>query len=330
MTDLTVHFNRPDDWTDGVYIHYWDTRPVATASTWPGVPMTGEPGGWFVHQFKGVEAAHFLFTDGHGRQTQDLYRERSGWFDIHDGWLDQKPKAAQGARVSPKPRPDKPVSARDGSTLRPIEERRDFREETIYFLITTRFYDGDPANNFFCRDRIRFNGAGEAVDPHWRGDFRGLIQRLDYIRDLGFSAIWITPPIENRSGLDYHGYHGYDWTRIDPRLESPGATYQDLINEAHTRGIKIVQDVVVNHSCQFGIRGKVWIDHLPMKYYVPQGSEQGRVNHGPYKGNLGNYAWANRDDVDNPVAPEWYRERHGCDPEGLEPFLPGNRDRVEP
>ena len=76
-------------------------------------------------------------------------------------------------------------------------------------------------NNFFCRDRIKFNAAGEPEDPHWRGDFKGLIQRLDYIRDLGFTAIWITPPVENRSGLDYHGYHPYDWTRIDPRLESP-------------------------------------------------------------------------------------------------------------
>ena len=198
----------------------------------------------------------------------------------------------------------------------------DFREETIYFLLTTRFYDGDPSNNFFCRDRIQFNAVtGKPEDPHWRGDFKGLIQRLDYIRDLGFTAIWITPPVENRSGLDYHGYHAYDWTRIDPRLESPDATYQDLINEAHARGIKIIQDVVVNHSCQYGIRGKVWIDHLPIKYYVPQGSEQGRVNHGPYQGNLGNYAWPNRDDIDNPVAPEWYRERHAMDPEGKVPLV---------
>ena len=128
----------------------------------------------------------------------------------------------------------------------------DFREESIYFLLTTRFYDGDPSNNFFCRDRIKFNSAGEAEDPHWRGDFKGLIQRLDFIRDLGFSAIWITPPIENRSGLDYHGYHGYDWTQIDPRLESPDAIFQDLIHAAHARGIKIIQDVVINHSCQYG------------------------------------------------------------------------------
>ena len=86
-------------------------------------------------------------------------------------------------------------------------------------------------------------------------------------------------------------------------------------------GIKIIQDVVVNHSCQYGIRGKVYIDHLPIKYYVPQGSEQGRVNHGPYQGNLGNYAWPNRDDIDNPVAPDWYRERHDGDPEGRVPLV---------
>jgi glycosidase len=202
-----------------------------------------------------------------------------------------------------------------GAAVEPV----DFREEAIYFLITTRFYDGDQSNNFFCRDRIRFNSqTGAAEDPHWRGDFRGLIQRLDYIRDLGFTAIWITPPVENRSGLDYHGYHAYDWTRIDPRLESPDATYQDLINEAHARGIRIIQDVVVNHSSQYGIRGQVWIDHLPIKYYVPQGSQQGRINNGPYQGNLGNYEQPFRQDNDNPVAPDWFRERQSRDAEGVE------------
>lgn len=202
----------------------------------------------------------------------------------------------------------------------PEIEETDFREETIYFLITTRFYDGDPDNNFFCRDRIKFNAAGEPEDPHWRGDFKGLIQKLDYIKDLGFTAIWITPPIENRSGLDYHGYHGYDWTRIDPRLESPDATYQDLINAAHARGIKIIQDVVINHSSQYGIRNQVWIDHLPIKYYVPQGLQQGQVSNGPYQGNLGNYKSPYREDNDNPVAPAWFRERQETDPEGIVPL----------
>ncbi len=45
-------------------------------------------------------------------------------------------------------------------------------------------------------------------DPHWRGDFKGLASRIDYIKELGFTTIWITPPIENKGPFDYHGYHG--------------------------------------------------------------------------------------------------------------------------
>ena len=136
----------------------------------------------------------------------------------------------------------------------------DFREESIYFVLTARFFDGDANNNYYNRDRIKFG------DPHWRGDFRGLIQKLDYIQELGFTALWISPPVENRSGLDYHGYHAYDWNRIDPRLESSDATYQDLIDAVHARGMKLIQDVVINHSSQYGIRDQVWIDHLPIKF----------------------------------------------------------------
>ena len=191
----------------------------------------------------------------------------------------------------------------------------DFREETIYFLMTARFYDGDTSNNYYNRDRIKEG------DPQWRGDFKGLIQQLDYIKDLGFSAIWITPPVENRSGLDYHGYHAYDWMKVDPRLESEGASYQDLIDQAHQRGLKIIQDVVINHSSQYGIRDKVWIDHLPIKYYVPQGKVQGDIINSPYLGNLGDYLSINRDDNDNSVAPLWFRERHQSDPEGIIPLV---------
>ncbi len=200
-------------------------------------------------------------------------------------------------------------------TIGELAASGDFREETIYFLMTARFYDGDPSNNYYNRDRYKEG------DPTWRGDFKGLIQKLDYIKDLGFTAIWITPPVENRSGLDYHGYHGYDFYKIDPRLESPDATYQDLIDAAHAKGIKIVQDVVVNHSGQYGLRGKVWIDHMPIKYYVPKGSSQGLIDNGPYKGNLGDYKSPTRCDDDNPVAPEWYRNACNSDPEGTNPIV---------
>jgi glycosidase len=206
-------------------------------------------------------------------------------------------------QTEPVPAPQPPTT--------PPQSGVDFREESIYFLITTRFFDGDSANNFYNRDRIKKG------DPHWRGDFKGLIQQLDYIKELGFTALWITPPIENRSGLDYHGYHGYDWNRIDPRLESEGATYQDLIDACHARGLKVIQDVVVNHSSNYGIRGKVWIDRLPIKYF----REPGMTPKWPYKENIGNYAWKFRMDDDNPVAPKWYKERLSRDPEGIEPLL---------
>nr|VFJ72873.1 MAG: Glycosidase [Candidatus Kentron sp. FW] len=325
MTSFVLHFRKPADWADTVNIHYWGTHPEGPDTTWPGVPMVAEGNGWFGYEFHGVTSANVVFHDSKGRQTGDLRRDRTGWLADDGTWHDRQPDSAAvrstAKKQTRKPKsPSKPTSRKKDPPL--TLTGKDFREETIYFLITTRFYDGDPSNNFFCRDRIRFNlETGKPEDPHWRGDFKGLIERLDYIRDLGFTAIWITPPVENRSGLDYHGYHAYDWTRIDPRLESPDATYRDLINEVHKRGMKLIQDVVINHSCQYGIRGKVHIDHLPIKYYVPQGKEQGQENHGPYQGNLGNYAWPNRDDIDNPVAPDWYRERHGRDPAGMDPLV---------
>ncbi|MGY6217187.1 alpha-amylase family glycosyl hydrolase [Methylolobus aquaticus] len=319
MGGFTVYFERPAAWAETVHVHFWNDATGSVHTVWPGLPMQRHDGRWFVHRFT-EPVTHLVFNDGHGRQTADLHRSRDGWLTADQRWHDREPAAGTAPAAVTQARPSHARAV--PASLRPVSERTDFREETIYFLLTTRFNDGDPGNNFFCRDRIKFNATtGQPEDPHWRGDFKGLIERLDYIRDLGFTAIWITPPVENRSGLDYHGYHAYDWTRIDPRLESPGATYQDLIDAAHAKGIKVIQDVVVNHSCQWGIRGQVHIDHLPIKYYVPQGSESGRVDNGPYRGHLGNYAWPNGDDIDNPVAPDWYRERHATDPQGIEPLV---------
>lgn len=191
----------------------------------------------------------------------------------------------------------------------------DFRKETIYFVLTARFYDGDSSNNYYNRDRYK------AGDPHWRGDFKGLIAKLDYIKDLGFTAIWITPPVENRSGLDYHGYHAYDFYKVDPRLESSDVTYKTFIDAAHAKGIKVIQDVVINHTSQYGLRDKVWIDHLPIKYYVPTGSVQGNIINGPYVGNLGDYKSTFRDDNDNSAAPQWFKDRHNSDATGTVPLV---------
>lgn len=130
----------------------------------------------------------------------------------------------------------------------------DPRKDPIYFVLTARFNDGDSANN---RGGSQHAKSGNAAndDPMFRGDFKGLVEKLDYVKALGFSAIWITPVVLNRSDYDYHGYHGYDFYKVDPRLESAGASYQDLINAAHAKGVKIYQDVVYNHSARWGAKG---------------------------------------------------------------------------
>lgn len=134
--------------------------------------------------------------------------------------------------------------------------RTDFRDESIYFMMTTRFYDGDPSNNVLCWD----NQAAqiETKDPCWRGDFQGVIDKLDYIKALGFTAIWITPVVQNASGYDYHGYHASDFSKVDCRYQSGDGKksgdvmFQELIDKAHKKGIKIILDIVLNHTGNFG------------------------------------------------------------------------------
>ena len=127
--------------------------------------------------------------------------------------------------------------------------RTDFRDESIYFVMTTRFYDGDSSNNVQCWDGTQYDDEN---DPEWRGDFKGLAEKLDYIKALGFTAIWITPVVENASGYDYHGYHAINFSKVDPRYESDDFDYQDFIDAAHAKGMKVIQDVVFNHTGNFG------------------------------------------------------------------------------
>ncbi|MFF3301887.1 carbohydrate binding domain-containing protein [Streptomyces sp. NPDC002908] len=144
---------------------------------------------------------------------------------------------------------EKPTDPASGKPL-----GTDPRKDPIYFVLTARFNDGDTTNN---RGGSQHTKSGNAAndDPMFRGDFKGLVDKLDYIKGLGMSAIWITPVVLNRSDYDYHGYHGYDFYEVDSRLESAGASYQDLIDAAHAKGMKIYQDVVYNHSSRWGAKG---------------------------------------------------------------------------
>ena len=148
------------------------------------------------------------------------------------------------------------VSLQTMATETFTKDRTDFRDESIYFMMTTRFYDGDPSNNVLCWD----NQAAqiETKDPCWRGDFQGVIDKLDYIKAFGFTAIWITPVVQNASGYDYHGYHASDFSKVDCRYQSGDGKksgdvmFQELIDKAHAKGIKIILDIVLNHTGNFG------------------------------------------------------------------------------
>ena len=147
------------------------------------------------------------------------------------------------------------VSLQTMATETFTNDRTDFRDESIYFMITTRFYDGDPKNNVLCWDNQEAQKSTK--DPCWRGDFQGVIDKLDYIKALGFTAIWITPVVQNASGYDYHGYHAMDFQHVDCRYQSSNGKsgdvmFQELIDKAHAKGIKIILDIVLNHTGNFG------------------------------------------------------------------------------
>lgn len=155
------------------------------------------------------------------------------------------------------------------------QEMRTWQDEVIYFMLTDRFYDGDPANNSPAGAAKNLYDPGQRdLDSYHGGDFRGIEIALEhgYFSNLGVTAIWITPPVKNvwntsydmgdRGKTGYHGYWTQDFMDIDPHLTSARkmdgtpypagrdgrmAHYRDLINLAHRKGIRIIQDVVCNH-----------------------------------------------------------------------------------
>lgn len=110
-----------------------------------------------------------------------------------------------------------------------------------------RFADGDPSTNVI--PSMRFPSPVNRNNPDARhgGDLKGIAEHLDYIEDLGVTAIWLNPVLENdMPGGSYHGYATTDYYRVDPRFGT-NMYYRDLITECHNRGMKVVMDMIFNH-----------------------------------------------------------------------------------
>jgi len=137
--------------------------------------------------------------------------------------------------------------------LAPLDARTNFQgitnEDVIYLIMTDRFADGDPANN---KDVDRKNSRA------WHGgDFRGITRKIPYLKELGVTAIWLTPWYDNPDeanqcdkpwcpNTNYHGYHAIDYYGVENHFGT-FADLRELIETAHRSGIKVIQDQVANH-----------------------------------------------------------------------------------
>jgi glycosidase len=118
-----------------------------------------------------------------------------------------------------------------------------WQHQSIYQIITDRFYDGDPSND---NADGNYRPAGHRGTSVHGGDFKGIEDKLDYIKSLGATAIWISPVVLNAEG-EFHGYAGRDFYKVDPHWGTM-ADLQHLIQAAHARGILVIDDIVVNHG----------------------------------------------------------------------------------
>ncbi|SES85825.1 alpha-amylase [Thorsellia anophelis] len=133
----------------------------------------------------------------------------------------------------------------------------DWQNATIYFVMTDRFENGNPENDINF-GRYKDDGL-ENIGTFHGGDLVGLTQKLDYLEALGVNSIWISSPLEQMHGwvgggnagdfphFGYHGYYTLDWTKLDPNMGT-NEDLKALVDKAHSKGIRILFDVVMNHT----------------------------------------------------------------------------------
>ncbi|MEO0902068.1 MAG: alpha-amylase family glycosyl hydrolase, partial [Bacteroidota bacterium] len=134
----------------------------------------------------------------------------------------------------------------------------------VYFLLTDRFHNGNPEND------LNFERTEETavLRGFEGGDIQGIIQKLEqgYFTDLGINAIWFTPVVEQIHGATdegtgntyaYHGYWAKDWTSIDPNFGNR-KDLEKLVKTAHSKGIRVLLDVVLNHTGPVTEKDPVW------------------------------------------------------------------------
>lgn len=166
--------------------------------------------------------------------------------------------------------PYKLEARRDGSA-----DRQSFTTaDLIYLIMPDRFANGDKTNDSTADTAEKANR--DHLGGRHGGDLQGMIDHLDYVADLGATAIWATPLLlDNDPRGSYHGYAAADYYKIDPRF-GDNDLYKEFVAKAHEKGLKVIMDIVTNHS---GTKTYWWADDLPFQDWIHQFPEYTGSNH---------------------------------------------------
>lgn len=148
------------------------------------------------------------------------------------------------------------VSGTGAAHMPPYIERK-WQEDFVYFIMPDRFLNGDTSNDHGGIDGDKFRHGFDPSDKafYHGGDLKGVIQKLDYLEELGVSAIWLSPIFKNKAvqgdvyqvSAGYHGYWVTDFTQIDPHLGT-NDDLKALVDAAHARNMKVIFDIITNHT----------------------------------------------------------------------------------
>ncbi|WP_420386616.1 glycoside hydrolase family 13 protein [Roseivirga sp.] len=167
-------------------------------------------------------------------------------------------------------------------------------EDVIYLLMPDRFANGNP-NNDTVEGMLE---PARRDDPSGRhgGDIKGVQDHLDYIKNLGMTAVWLTPVFENDQTPEYKGYHGYaatDMYKVDRRFGS-NDEFVAFVKASHDKGLKVIMDMIHNHIGD----QHWWMKDLPFKNWVHDQSVYGNTS---YRGTVASDPYASKHDKDKLV-----------------------------
>ncbi|NMH64077.1 alpha-amylase [Shewanella sp. SHSM-M6] len=138
-------------------------------------------------------------------------------------------------------------------------------KDTVYQILTDRFYDGDPTNNIPAGSPSQiFDGTGSDMKLYQGGDFKGIVAKIPYLKNMGVTAVWISAPYANRDEAivdhqtdgsqviwsSYHGYHVSNYYRTNSHFGTM-QDFSDMVEALHANGIKVVIDFVSNHTSRW-------------------------------------------------------------------------------